>query len=109
VGCPLSKDLPDLHFEIYEIHGDQLRYVKDYYVKVPWRFAPAGYSFGEFDYQTNSLIVYALRDWPYPSDRYVYNFNENSLKKLSMWGDVFFIDPEILKNSAQYVDLNKLK
>jgi len=100
--------LPDLHFEVFNIVGDELVYEKDYYLKIPWRFAKGGYWFGDFDYQTNSLIIFAMRDWPYPSVRYVYDIDDDRLKKINREGEPRFIHPDILRNSIQYIKLEKL-
>lgn len=104
-----NNKLPDLHFEVFNIDGGQLHYIKDFYREVPWRFAQAGYRFGNFDYLTNSLIIFALREWPYSSVRYVYDIDNDILKKVTCKGYLNFINPAILESAVEYVDFDKLK
>lgn len=106
-----SKELPVIHFEVFDIIGeDELRYVKDYYFDPPWASTVTLCVFSNFDYQTNSQLINVWRRWPYPipTVRYLYNYDDNSLEKAPD-GTVEFIDPDILKNSVQYVDLEKVE
>lgn len=103
------KTLPDLHFEVFQIIEDALVYEKDFYLNIPWRFAKGGYWFGDFDYQTNSLIIFAMRDWPYPSVRYVYDIDDDRLKKITQAGEPRFIRPDILENAIQFISLDNFR
>jgi hypothetical protein len=103
-----NNKLPDLHFEVFNIDGEQLHYVNDFYREMPWRFARAGYRFGDYDNLTNSLIIFALREWPYSSVRYVYDIDNDILTKVTCKGYLNFINPAIFENSVHYIDFDKL-
>lgn len=101
------KDLPVIHVEVFDIlQEDELSYVKDYYFDPPWGFTASLCVFCDFDYLTNCQLINVWRKWTFGGNRYLYNYDDNSLEK-APYGHVNFIDPAILKNSVQYVDLEK--
>lgn len=104
-----QKERSVFHFEIFDITGNSLTYVKDYYVNPPNAFAVVHAGIWDYDYQTNSQRVSAWRPFPFSCDEYVYNYDDNSLKKLPDVGLAKFINPDIFKNSVQYIDLEKLR
>lgn len=102
------KALPLLHFEVFDIITEnELKYIKDYYVDVPWGFAvPLAYMF-DYDFQTHSQKIVVYRDFPFFNNIYLYSYDDNCFKKIPD-GIYRFINPAILKNSVQYVDLEKV-
>ena len=101
---------PLLYFEVYDIMEDnELKYVKDCYVNPPFGFAISGGYIFDYDFQAHSQQLHVYRDFPLPNSDYLYNYDENRLIKMSKKGYHIFINPEILKNSVQYIDLDKLR
>jgi len=107
-----KKELPVFHIEIFDISGGKIKYVKDYYTNPPWAFGgPAVLNafMWAYDHQTNSQIVDVNRRLPLRNHKYLYSYNDDSFKEIPFWGTTVFIDPDILRNSVQYVDLEKLR
>lgn len=104
-----KRTLPLFHFEVFDIIGDgELKYLKDYYVDVPWAFATHTAYMFDYDYWTHSQNFTVVRNFPFSCSEYLYSYDNNSFKEIP---DVYcrFINPAILKNSVQYVDLEKLR
>jgi hypothetical protein len=105
-----DKSLPVFHFEVFDImKNNELNCLKDYYVNPPWGFAVWDTSIWEYDYQTHSQIIRVMRDLPFRNNRYLYSYDENRFRNLPYFKTFRFINPGILKNSVQYVDVEKFK
>jgi hypothetical protein len=105
----LKKELSLFHFEVFDIIGrNELQYVKDYYVDVPWVSALHTAYMLSYDHQSHSQELQVYRNFPFRSDNYIYYHNGNRLERIGDTSYVF-IDPAILKNAVQYVDLESLR
>lgn len=105
----LNKALPLFHFEVFDIsENNQLSYSKDYYLDVPWGFALHTAFMLHYDYQTHSQKLVVYRNFPFPSDTYFYSYGDNRIERLTD-SSFIYINPAILENTVQYVDLDKLK
>ena len=99
--------------EIYQIgEGDTLSLKKTWTLEMPKIIFESGCFVNNVDYRSKTIIAATGRDWPYPCERYVYNFETDHLKRL-MWSNDYnyilgFIEPKLLENNVQYVDLKKI-
>lgn len=104
----LRKKLPLFQFEVFDIVGEnELQYVEDYYVDVPWAFALHMAYMLSYDHQTHSQELMVYRNFPFQSDNYLYSHNDKSLVKMTD-SSYIYIDPQILENTVQYIDLEKV-
>ena len=87
--------------------------ITEHYVVKPPRFlyAVRFLRLESFDPKTKNMVVYAKQDWPLPGKLYFYDYQQKKLLRKSFldYPELEFFNPAILKNSVQYVDLDKLR
>ncbi len=105
----LKKELPLFHFEVFDIVGrNELQYVKDYYVDVPWVSALHTAYMLSYNHQEHCQELQVYRNFPFRSDNYLYYHDENRLERLGDTSYVF-LDPAILKNAVRYIEIENFK